>query len=77
MTKIRMEVKAMKKIAGRDAAEYMREYIAAKIVYRKANFAREKPEDMMLLEWIDAQPEGTSPYLKRLVLADMLAKKQP
>lgn len=51
--------------------EYNKEYRKNKIVYRSLNFNIDKPDDQKMLDWIDSQPEGTSPYLKRLVQEDM------
>lgn len=59
------------KSGGFDQKKYVNDYIKSKIVYRKMNFNNSKPEDMRMVEWIDAQPEGVSNYLKRLVMADM------
>lgn len=54
-----------------DQKKYVNEYIKEKVKYRRMNFNTGKPEDMQMMEWIDAQPEGVSNYLKRLVYADM------
>lgn len=54
-----------------DQKKYVNDYIKEKIKYRRMNFNTGKPEDMQMLDWIDAQPEGVSNYLKRLVYADM------
>ena len=54
-----------------DQKKYVNEYIKTTIVYRRMNFNKGKPEDMQMVEWIDSQPEGTSNYLKRLVLQDI------
>lgn len=54
-----------------DQKQYVKDYIKAKIVYRRMNFNNGKPEDLEMVEWIDSQPEGVSNYLKRLVAEDM------
>ena len=54
-----------------DQKQYVNEYIKAKIVYRRMNFNKGKPDDMEMVEWLDSQPEGVSNYLKRLVADDM------
>ena len=59
-----------------DPKQYVNDYIKTKIVYRRMNFNNGKPEDMQMVEWIDAQPEGVSNYLKRLVLDDMSKARQ-
>ena len=56
---------------GFDAAAYMREYITEKVIYKRVNFTRGKPEDQELLDWLAAQPEGISPYIKRIIREDM------
>lgn len=59
-----------------DQKAYINEYINTKIVYKSVNFNVGKPEDMELLAWIDAQEEKVSPYIKRLIRADMEAHKK-
>lgn len=51
--------------------EYMREYVKDKVVYKKVQFVKSNAGDMELLAWLSAQPEGISPYLKRLIRQDM------
>lgn len=58
-----------------DARKYMREYVAEKLVYKRVNFVKGKPEDEALLAWLAEQPEGIAPYLKRLIRQDMEARK--
>ena len=63
---------------GFDQKAYMNQYITEKIIYRRVNFARSSEEDMLMLAWLDAQPEGKAQYIKRLIRADMEARaKQP
>ena len=50
---------------------YMRRYITEKIIYKRVNFSRGNAEDQKLLDWIAMQPEGISPYIKRLIREDM------
>ena len=56
--------------------EYVARYIDEFIEYRKINFNKSKQDDKMLLDWIDAQPDKVSPYLKRLVREDMERQKE-
>ena len=58
-----------------DAKTYMNKYITEKIIYKRVNFTRDKAEDEELLAWLDAQPEGIAPYIKRLIRADMEARE--
>lgn len=58
-----------------DARAYMNQYVKEKIIYKRVNFTRGKEEDEELLAWIEAQPEGTAPYIKRLIREDMEAQK--
>lgn len=62
----------------RDQNEYMREYMRGyrkeKQVTKKVMFTGSSPDDMQLLAWLSAQPEGISPYLKRLIRQDMEAR---
>ena len=50
---------------------YVRGYIRENIVYKKLNFNRNNGADVKMVEWLDAQPEGISNYLKRLIGDDM------
>lgn len=58
-----------------DARAYMNQYVKEKIIYKRVNFTRGKEEDEELLAWLDAQPEGIAPYIKRLIRADMEARE--
>lgn len=58
-----------------DARAYMNQYVKEKIIYKRVNFTRGKEEDEELLAWIEAQPEGTAPYIRRLIREDMEAQK--
>ena len=60
-----------------DAKAYIRKYVAEKLIYKKVNFTKGKPEDEELVAWLDAQPEGIAPYIKRLIRADMEARREP
>ena len=60
-----------------DQAAYTREYLREKIIYKKMSLNRGNPDDMEMADWLDEQPEGVSSYLKRLVLADMEARRKP
>lgn len=57
-----------------DARAYMNQYVKEKIIYKRVNFTRGKEEDEELLTWLDCQPEGIAPYIKRLIRADMEAR---
>lgn len=57
-----------------DQKEYEKAYHKEYTKYRKANFNTLNDEDQQMMKWIDAQPEGTSGYLKRLVKNDMTAR---
>ena len=58
-----------------DPRAYMNQYVKEKIIYKRVNFTRGKEEDEELLAWIDAQPEGTAPYIRRLIREDMESQK--
>lgn len=60
---------------GFDQKAYMNQYITENIIYRRVNFARASKEDMELLAWLDAQPEGKAQYIKRLIRDDMEARE--
>ena len=72
----RGDIMPRQKSGNFDQKQYVNDYIKTKIVYRRMNFNNSKPEDMQMVEWIDAQPEGVSNYLKRLVLEDMSKARQ-
>ena len=54
-----------------DQKSYMNEYISTKVVYRRINFSRSKPDEMKMVEWLDGRPEGVAAYLKQLIQEDM------
>ena len=58
-------------------AEYKKTYQREHIVFRKMNFNTSNEDDIKLIQWIEQQPEGTSPYLKKLVQKDMEAHFSP
>ncbi len=62
---------------GFDYRTYMNEYVKEKLIYKRVNFTKSNPDDMELLAWLESQPEKTAPYIKRLIRADMRARKQP
>ena len=57
-----------------DQREYIKAYNRERIKYRKLSLNVSRPDDMALMDWIDAQPEGASSYLKRLIRADMIKR---
>lgn len=56
--------------------EYDKAYHREHTTYRKLSINDGNQEDQIIAAWIDAQPESTSAYLKRLVLEDMI-RRQP
>jgi len=62
---------------GFDYRAYMNEYVKEKLVYKRVHFTKSNPDDMELLAWLESQPEGAAPYIKRLIRADMEARKEP
>ena len=60
---------------GFDAKTYIRNYVAEKLMYKNVHFVKGKPEDEAMVAWLDAQPEGIAPYIKRLIRADMDARQ--
>jgi len=54
-----------------DQMEYIKQYNNQHIKYRKLSLNVSKEEDNRVLEWLDAQPDGISSYLKRLIQEDM------
>ena len=59
-----------------DRREYIKAYQRERIKFRKLNLNTGSPDDMAMMDWIDAQPEGASNYLKRLIRADMARKPE-
>lgn len=51
--------------------EYNLQYLKNNVVRKNVIFNRLNPEDQRIMEWLDSQPEGISPYMKRLILEDM------
>ena len=56
-----------------DVKAYMNKYVSEKIIYKRVHFTKSNPGDMDLLAWLEAQQEGTAPYIKRLIREDMEA----
>lgn len=52
-------------------AEYSVQYMKTNVTQCRLNINKKMPEDLKILDWINSQPEGTSPYLRRLVQEDM------
>lgn len=65
-----------KKTGEFDQLEYIKQYNRENIRYRRAQFNMQKPEDVQIMEWIDEQPEGTSAYIRKLIVQDMAERKQ-
>lgn len=51
--------------------EYALQYRKENIVRKLMIFNKTNSNDLSMLEWLNSRPEGTSPYLKRLVQEDM------
>jgi len=62
---------------GFDYRTYMNEYVKEKLIYKRVHFTKSNPDDMELLAWLESQPEKAAPYIKRLIRADMEARKEP
>lgn len=70
-----MPLREKHKDSAFDVKAYMNEYVKEKIIYKRVHFTKANQDDMELLEWIEAQAEGTAPYIKRLIRADMEARE--
>lgn len=64
-----------KKTPNFDPKTYMNKYVSEKIIYKRVNFTKGKPEDDEIVVWLDAQPDGIAPYVKRLIWRDMTMKR--
>ncbi len=62
------------KSGGFDQGKYVAGYIKENIKVIKLSLNKTKPEDQEIIDWIESQEEAASPYLKRLVKADMEAR---
>ena len=51
--------------------EYMRKYFKGKTI----TFNTKSEEDMAMLDWVKAQPEGGNKFIKRLIYEDMMNRK--
>lgn len=52
------------------AYKYDQDYIKANLIKILITYNRKKPDDMAELEWLNAQEEGKSAYIKRLIRED-------
>lgn len=55
-----------------DQREYVNRYHRELIVRKNVTFNRGKPDDMVLMQWAEKQPEGFVAYVKRLIREDMI-----
>lgn len=51
---------------------YAKKYFRSKLV----TFNRKNPQDMVILDWANSQPEGGNQYIKRLIWEDMTSRQQ-
>ena len=51
--------------------EYAKNFFKSKLI----QFNVQYPDQMEMLEWINSQPEGGNEYIRRLIRADMEARK--
>ena len=52
--------------------EYAKNFFKSKLI----QFNVQYPDQMEMLDWINAQPEGGNEYIRRLIRADMEARKK-
>lgn len=52
--------------------EYAKNFFKSKLI----QFNVQYPDQMEMLDWINSQPEGGNEYIRRLVRADMEARKK-
>lgn len=52
--------------------EYAKNFFKSKLI----QFNVQYPDQMEMFDWINAQPEGGNEYIRRLIRADMEARKK-
>lgn len=57
-----------------DKYKYNQEYLKNHIRCKRVVFNKLNPEDQKMWEWLDARPEGVSPYIKSLIAKEMYKK---
>ena len=58
-----------------DQGKYIVQYMNENIKHVKVSLNKNKPEDAVLIEWLNSRAEGASAYIKNLIRADIQAKK--
>ena len=60
-----------KKRTKEEKYSYDQNYLRQNIVAVNITFNRQKPDDMVILDWLNSRKESKVAYMKRLIISDM------
>lgn len=59
-----------------DKSQYDQQYAKDNLTVKKVPFNRQVPDDMVLLRWLESQPEPFVRYVKKLIAQDMISRRE-
>jgi len=60
-----------KKRTKEEKYSYDQNYLRQNMVAVNITFNRQKPDDMVILDWLNSRKESKVSYVKRLIISDM------
>jgi len=60
-----------KKRTKEEKYSYDQNYLRQNVVAVNITFNRQKPDDMVILDWLNSRKESKVAYMKRLIISDM------
>jgi len=60
-----------KKRTKEEKYSYDQNYLRQNVVAVNITFNRQKPDDMVILDWLNSRKESKVSYVKRLIISDM------
>ena len=60
-----------KKRTKEEKYSYDQNYLRQNMVAVNITFNRQKPDDMVILDWLNSRKESKVAYMKRLIISDM------
>jgi len=66
-----MQMPPEKKRTKEKKYSYDQNYLRQNMVAVNITFNRQKPDDMVILDWLNSRKESKVAYMKRLIISDM------
>jgi len=66
-----MQMPPEKKRTKEEKYSYDQNYLRQNMVAVNITFNRQKPDDMVILDWLNSRKESKVSYVKRLIISDM------